>query len=171
MVKIRLRRQGKKHQPIYRIVVAEARAPRDGAFIETLGYYNPLKDPEILEINEERLRHWMGHGAQPSDALEDLLRRKGLFTHETRAQRSAIARRESQAKAKAAAEAAEKAATAKAEREAKAKAKAEAAAKAAADAEAAPVAEAEPEAAPVAEIAPEAEAEPEAAAAEEEATS
>ncbi len=167
MVKIRLRRQGKKHQPIYRIVVAEARAPRDGAFIETLGYYNPLKDPEILEINEERLRHWMGHGAQPSDALEDLLRRKGLFTHETRAQRSAIARRESQAKAKAAAEAAEKAATAKAEREAKAKAKAaadaEATAKAAADAEAAPPAES----APVAEVAPEAEAQPEAAAAEE----
>lgn len=144
MVKIRLRRQGKKRQPVYRIVVAESRAPRDGAFIETLGYYNPLTQPETIELNEERLRHWMSNGAQPSDALEDLLRRKGLISHETRVQRSAVARRDAQARAKVAAEKAEKAAAAKAAKEEAAKAaEAKASADAAAATEAADTAKAE----------------------------
>ena len=78
MLKIRLRRQGKKKQPHYRIVVAESRAPRDGAFVESIGHYNPLTDPEEVVVNEERLRHWIGHGAQPSETVEKLLRRKGI---------------------------------------------------------------------------------------------
>ncbi len=80
MLRIRLRRQGKKKQPIYRIVVAESKAPRDGAFVETIGQYNPLTDPETVVVNEERLRHWVSHGAQPSETVEKLLRRKGIAT-------------------------------------------------------------------------------------------
>ncbi|HWO94478.1 MAG TPA: 30S ribosomal protein S16 [Dehalococcoidia bacterium] len=79
MVRIRLRRQGKKRQPIYRIVVADSRAPRDGDFIETIGLYNPLTDPETVTVDEERLRHWLGHGAQPSETVDKLLRRKGFL--------------------------------------------------------------------------------------------
>ncbi len=78
MLRIRLRRHGKKKQPIYRIVVAESRAPRDGAFVETIGLYNPLTDPETVEVNVERLHHWVGNGAQPSETVAKLLRRKGI---------------------------------------------------------------------------------------------
>ena len=78
MLKIRLRRQGKAKQPTYRIVVAESRAPRDGAFVETIGRYDPLTSPEVVEVNEERLHHWIGHGARPSETVEKLLRRKGI---------------------------------------------------------------------------------------------
>ena len=80
MLRIRLRRQGKKKQPVYRIVVAESTAPRDGRFVETLGHYNPLVDPETFVINEERLRHWIGCGARPSETIEKMLRRKGIAT-------------------------------------------------------------------------------------------
>lgn len=69
---------GKKKQPFYRLVVADSRAPRDGAFIETIGQYNPLTNPAIIEINEERAREWIGKGAIPSDRAVKLLASKGI---------------------------------------------------------------------------------------------
>lgn len=78
MLRIRLRRVGKKKQPNYRLVVADSRAPRDGAFIETLGTYNPLTNPATIEINEERARAWLDKGAVPSDRAVKLLASKGL---------------------------------------------------------------------------------------------
>ncbi|NOX61312.1 MAG: 30S ribosomal protein S16 [Chloroflexi bacterium] len=74
MVRIRLRRTGSKKQASYRVVVADQRAPRDGRFIENLGYYNPRTDPPTVEINRERLKYWLSKGAQPSDAVAQLLR-------------------------------------------------------------------------------------------------
>ena len=71
MVKIRLRRVGAKKQPSYRLVVADSRAPRDGAFIEILGHYNPLTDPETVVIDEEKALGWLEQGAQPTVADED----------------------------------------------------------------------------------------------------
>ena len=78
MLRIRLRRAGKKKQPFYRLVVADSRAPRDGAFIETIGTYNPLTDPATITINEDRARQWLGKGAVPSDRATLLLASKGL---------------------------------------------------------------------------------------------
>lgn len=78
MLRIRLRRAGKKKQPFYRLVVADSRAPRDGAFIETIGTYNPLTDPATVTINEERARQWIGKGAVPSDRATLLLASKGI---------------------------------------------------------------------------------------------
>ena len=74
MVRIRLRRTGSKKQASYRVVVADQRAPRDGRFIENLGHYNPRTDPPTVVINRERLKHWLSKGAQPSDAVAQLLR-------------------------------------------------------------------------------------------------
>ena len=73
MLKIRLSRVGKKKRPAYRIVVADSRAPRDGAYIEIIGHYDPLTDPPSMTINEERATHWLEHGAQPSEAVAKLL--------------------------------------------------------------------------------------------------
>lgn len=78
MVKIRLRRVGAKKRPIYRIVVADARSPRDGAFIETIGHYNPLTDPETVVVDEEKALKWLGHGAKPTEAVERLLSKLGI---------------------------------------------------------------------------------------------
>lgn len=78
MIKLRLRRMGAKKRPSYRIVAADSRSPRDGAFIESLGYYDPLTEPATVKVNEERVRHWLSVGAQPSDTVRDLLRRQGL---------------------------------------------------------------------------------------------
>jgi small subunit ribosomal protein S16 len=77
-VRIRLRRVGKKKQPNYRLVVADSRAPRDGAFIETLGTYNPLTEPATIVINEERAREWLAKGAIPSERAVRLLASKGI---------------------------------------------------------------------------------------------
>lgn len=77
-VKIRLKRIGATKRPFYRIVVADSRAPRDGRFIETLGYYNPCVEPNELKIDAERTKHWLGVGAQPSDTASSLLKREGL---------------------------------------------------------------------------------------------
>jgi len=77
-VKIRLKRMGKRHQPFYRIVVADSRAPRDGRSIETIGHYNPLPNPEELVIREERLFHWLDQGAIPSDTVKSLMRNRGI---------------------------------------------------------------------------------------------
>ena len=78
MLKIRLRRVGKKKHPMYRIVVADSRAPRDGAFVEALGYYHPLNNPSTIVLNEERAKHWLDHGAQPSDRVAKLLKIQGV---------------------------------------------------------------------------------------------
>jgi small subunit ribosomal protein S16 len=73
VVKIRLARVGSKKNPIYRVVVSDARSPRDGRNIETIGRYNPQTDPSIVEIDLERADHWIGHGAQPSDPVKKLI--------------------------------------------------------------------------------------------------
>ena len=77
-VKLRLRRVGAKHQPKYRIVVADSRCPRDGRFIETLGHYNPLTDPSTVVVDVERARYWISNGAQPTEAVARMLKANGL---------------------------------------------------------------------------------------------
>jgi small subunit ribosomal protein S16 len=82
LLKIRLSRVGKKKRPAYRIVVADSRAPRDGANIEIIGHYNPLTEPPTIVINEERATHWLEHGAQPSEAVAKLLARESAGSQE-----------------------------------------------------------------------------------------
>jgi small subunit ribosomal protein S16 len=79
LVKIRLRRVGAKKRPSYRVVVADIRAPRDGAFIETIGHYDPLTDPETVVIDEEKALHWLGQGAQPTATTTRLLSKTGIL--------------------------------------------------------------------------------------------
>ncbi len=79
MVRIRLRRVGKKHQASYRVVVADIESPRDGKFIENIGFYNPRTDPDTIEIKVERAVYWLSQGAQPSDAALRLLRKSGAM--------------------------------------------------------------------------------------------
>ena len=79
-VKIRLTRKGTKKKPFYRIVVADVEAPRDGNFIEILGTYNPLTDPAEVQLNPERLRAWLDQGAQPTDTVRSLIKKKGLLS-------------------------------------------------------------------------------------------
>lgn len=78
-VKMRLKRMGAKKQPSYRIVVADAKSPRDGKFIEELGYYNPLSEPVAIKINEERAKEWLSSGAQPSQKVRNLLQKAGVI--------------------------------------------------------------------------------------------
>lgn len=78
-VKLRLRRMGKKKQPIYKVVAADSRAPRDGKFLEAIGLYNPLTDPHTLNINEDRAMYWLNVGAQPTDTVKSLLKQKGII--------------------------------------------------------------------------------------------
>ncbi len=78
MLRIRLRRVGKKKQPMYRIVVADSRAPRDGAFVESLGYYHPMDNPSTIVIDDERTKHWLEKGALPSDRVAKILKIQGL---------------------------------------------------------------------------------------------
>ena len=78
-VKIRLRRMGAKKQPSYRVVVADSNSPRDGRFVEIIGHYNPRREPAELVLDEEKVKKWLGHGAQPSDAVARLLAGKGLY--------------------------------------------------------------------------------------------
>jgi small subunit ribosomal protein S16 len=77
MVRIRLRRVGAKRQPSYRIVVADSRSPRDGRYIETIGYYNPRTDPATMSVEEERALYWLGVGAQPSEPVQRVLDKLG----------------------------------------------------------------------------------------------
>ena len=77
-VKLRLKRMGRKKRPFYRIVAADSRSPRDGRFIEEIGYYNPLTDPSIVEVKEDRALYWLSVGAIPSDTVKNLLRDKGV---------------------------------------------------------------------------------------------
>ncbi len=81
-VKIRLKRMGAKKTPFYRVVVADSRAPRDGKFIEEIGYYNPLTDPKEIKIDNEKALDWIGKGAQPTDTVRILLRKNGAFDKE-----------------------------------------------------------------------------------------
>ena len=79
MVKIRLRRMGAKKAPFYRIVVADARYPRDGRFIEELGTYDPLADPALIKVDLEKAQTWIKNGAQPTDTVKNLLKRAGVI--------------------------------------------------------------------------------------------
>ena len=78
-VKIRLNRMGAKKNPLYRIVVADSRAPRDGRFIEVLGNYDPSQNPAVVNVDEEKVLDWMGKGAQPTDTVKNLFSKKGLM--------------------------------------------------------------------------------------------
>lgn len=78
-VKIRLRRMGAKKAPFYRLVVADSRSPRDGKFIEEIGYYNPLTEPAEVKIDAEKAKKWLDNGAQPSDTVKSLLKKSGII--------------------------------------------------------------------------------------------
>ena len=78
-VKIRLRRMGAKKAPFYRIVVADSRYPRDGRFIEEIGYYNPVTDPAEIKIDAEKAQKWISNGAQPTDTVKALLKKNGVL--------------------------------------------------------------------------------------------
>jgi small subunit ribosomal protein S16 len=78
-VRIRLRRLGAKKRPFYRVVVADQRSPRDGRFIEIIGKYHPLEDPSLIEIDEEKALEWLRKGAQPSQPVQNLLRKTGIW--------------------------------------------------------------------------------------------
>ena len=79
MLRIRLRRVGAKKKPSYRIVVADSRAPRDGAFVDQVGHYDPMTDPPTILLNEEKIVKWIGNGAQPSEPVEMMLRKTGIY--------------------------------------------------------------------------------------------
>jgi small subunit ribosomal protein S16 len=76
---IRLKRIGAKKKPFYRVVVADSRAPRDGRFVEEIGYYQPTKEPVVIKIDEERALHWLSVGAQPTDTVRSLLKKSGIW--------------------------------------------------------------------------------------------
>jgi len=79
MVKIRLMRRGAVKRPSYRVVVSDSRSPRDGRFIENIGRYQPLEDPSLIEINEDRALYWLSQGAQPTEQVTNLLRIQGIW--------------------------------------------------------------------------------------------
>jgi small subunit ribosomal protein S16 len=79
-VKIRLKRMGAKKKPFYRIVVADSRSPRDGKFIEELGYFNPLTDPEDIKIDGEKAKKWLDDGALPTERVRALLKKEGVIS-------------------------------------------------------------------------------------------
>lgn len=78
MLRIRLTRVGKKKQPTYRIVVADKRKARDGSFVEIVGHYDPRQDPALINLKAERIRYWLGKGAQPSDTVRSFLRKEKI---------------------------------------------------------------------------------------------
>lgn len=78
-VKLRLKRMGSKQKPFYRIVAADARSPRDGRFIETVGTYNPLKNPTEIKVDEEKALAWLNNGAQPTDTVRSILTESGIM--------------------------------------------------------------------------------------------
>ena len=77
-VKIRLRRMGQKKAPFYRIVVADSKSPRDGRFIEEIGYYDPTKEPSEIRVDEEAAKKWLANGAQPTQTVEKILKTAGI---------------------------------------------------------------------------------------------
>ena len=78
MVRLRLTRVGGRKDPVWRVVVADQRSPRDGRFIETVGHYNPQTNPSTIRLDEDRVREWLGKGAQPTDTVRKLLRTQGI---------------------------------------------------------------------------------------------
>jgi small subunit ribosomal protein S16 len=78
-VKIRLRRMGAKKAPFYRIVVADGRYPRDGRFIEEIGYYDPTKNPSVVKVDADKAKTWLQNGAQPTDTVRDILKKQGVL--------------------------------------------------------------------------------------------
>lgn len=78
-VKIRLMRMGAKHQPSYRVVVADSRTPRGGRYLEALGHYNPRREPSVIQIDEAKARTWLDRGARPSDSARVLLQKTGIW--------------------------------------------------------------------------------------------
>ena len=78
-VKIRLKRMGAKKNPFYRIVVADSRSPRNGRFIEEIGYYSPLTDPKTVKIDDEKANQWLSNGARPTDTVDRLFRENGIY--------------------------------------------------------------------------------------------
>jgi len=174
VVKIRHQRRGRKKLPIYKVVAADSRSPRNGRFIEAIGVYKPLENPPVIEFNEERAMYWLKVGAQPTDTARSLLSKEGIMlklhlvrkgkteadiTSELEAWRTAQEAKAGANKKQLRAQKQKEEARIKAEAEAKAKAEAEAAAKAKAEAEAKAKAEAEAAAAAAAETATAAEAE------------
>ena len=79
MVRIRLQRMGRKKRPFYRVVAADSQAPRDGAFLETIGHYDPLTEPATVVIDEEKALKWLRHGAQPTETVAGLLKKLGVW--------------------------------------------------------------------------------------------
>ncbi len=79
-VKLRLKRMGSKQKPFYRIVAADARSPRDGRFIETVGTYNPIKGQEVVTVDEEKALKWLANGAKPTDTVKNILSNAGIMT-------------------------------------------------------------------------------------------
>jgi len=79
MVKIRLRRMGRRNKPSYRVVVADSHSPRDGKFIDIIGHYNPLTDPPTISIDGEKALKWLGYGAQPTDTVRSLFDKLGIM--------------------------------------------------------------------------------------------
>ena len=77
-VKMRLRRMGQKKAPFYRVVVADARAPRDGRFIDEVGYYDPTKEPSVIKFNEEAAKKWLANGAQPTETVARIFKATGI---------------------------------------------------------------------------------------------
>ena len=78
-VKIRLRRVGAKKAPFYRIVVADGRYPRDGRFIEEIGYFDPTKEPSVVTVDKEKAQKWIANGAQPTDTVKSILKKEGVL--------------------------------------------------------------------------------------------
>ncbi len=79
MLKIRLARHGRKGRPFYRVVVQDAEQQRDGRFVDSVGYYDPLTDPATFEVDGERITHWLSHGAQPTETVHRMLAKQGLI--------------------------------------------------------------------------------------------
>ncbi|MBR1814159.1 MAG: 30S ribosomal protein S16 [Lachnospiraceae bacterium] len=77
-VKMRLKRMGQKKAPFYRVIVADSRFPRDGRFIEEIGYYDPTKDPSVIKIDEEKAKKWLANGAQPTETVAKILKIAGV---------------------------------------------------------------------------------------------
>ena len=87
-VRIRLTRTGAKKRPFYRLVVADSRSPRDGRFIEILGHYNPITEPSVVKVDEERAVYWLLNGAKPSDTVRALLKKAGVMEKYEEARRT-----------------------------------------------------------------------------------
>ena len=78
-VKIRLRRMGAKKAPFYRVVVADSRYPRDGRFIDEIGYFDPTKEPSVVKVDADKAKTWLQNGAQPTDTVRDILKKQGVL--------------------------------------------------------------------------------------------